>query len=525
MSAPAASMMAPVLRGIVGLTRSRSRRPTWRRVPVVQQLRTDDCGASCLAMVLAAHGVHGKATECRDRCDAGRDGTRVRTLISVAAGFGLTGRARTVEPSAVAPVSLPAIAHWKGRHFVVVERCARRRVTIVDPAQGRRTVTPEEFASDFSGTLLTFEASSDLVRHARARLPLWLWYLGAMFRDRAAQRALAQVVVGSLILQGTGLAGPVFTKIIVDDVTPGGAALSLGIIALAMSIVMVGKTLTTFVRSVVMIRLQSRLDSRLTQAFFEHLLRLPYRFFLGRSSGDLLMRLSSNTMIREILTTQLLSFLLDGPFSLLYLAILVIVAPPFALIALALAVVQAALTFASLRPLRDLGQRTVIAKSDEQSCLVELMKGIAYIKASGAEQHAYDRWAELFRRQLGVFVERSYFSAKIEVALGLARSASPMILLWYGASLVVAGDLPLGTMLALTALAASFLTPVMSLVQNAQQLQMLDAYVERLTDVLQTEPERVPAQVAKPSPRAARRSRGGSRAHLSIRRARSRRRR
>ena len=466
----------------------------------MQQLRTDDCGASCLAMVLAAHGVHGTANECRERCDGGRDGTRVRTLIAVAAGFGLTGRARTVEPRAVALVTLPAIAHWKGRHFVVVERCARRRVTIVDPAQGRRTLTPEEFAADFSGTVLTFEASSDIVRHARAPLPLWLWYLGAMFRDRAAQRALAQIVVGSLILQGTGLAGPVFTKIIVDDVAPGGTALSLGIIALAMAIVMIGKTLTTFVRSVVMIRLQSRLDSRLTQAFFEHLLRLPYRFFLGRSSGDLLMRLSSNTMIREILTTQLLSFLLDGPFSVLYLAILVIVAPKFALIALSLAVMQAVLTFASLRPLRDLGQRTLIAKSDEQSCLVELMKGITYIKASGAEQHAYDRWAELFRRQLGVFVERSYFSAKIEVALGLARSASPLILLWYGASLVVAGDLALGTMLALTALAASFLTPVMALVQNAQQLQMLDAYVERLTDVLQTEPEPVPAQMAKPSP-------------------------
>ena len=91
---------------------------------------------------------------------------------------------------------------------------------------------------------------------------------------------------------------------------------------------------------------------------------------------------------------------------------------------------------ASLRSLRDLSQRTVVAKSDEQSCLVELMKGIAYIKASGAEQRAYDRWATLFRRQLGVFVERSYLTAKVEVALGVARAASPLVLLWYGAYLV-----------------------------------------------------------------------------------------
>lgn len=198
-------------------------------------------------------------------------------------------------------------------------------------------------------------------------------------------------------------------------------------------------------------------------------------------------------MIREILTTQLLSFVLDGPLSVLFLIVMLVVAPSFAALAAALALVQAALAFASLRPLRDLAQRTVVARTDEQSCLVELMKGIAYIKASGAEQRAYDRWAGLFRRQLGVFVERSYLTAKVDFALGFARSASPLFLLWYGAFLVADGSLALGTMLALTALATSFLTPVTSLVQSTQQLQLLDAYVERLTDVLDTERERGPA--------------------------------
>ena len=119
------------------------------------------------------------------------------------------------------------------------------------------------------------------------------------------------------------------------------------------------------------------------------------------------------------------------------------------------------------------------------------MKGIAYIKASAGEQRAYDRWAELFRRQLGVSVERGYLTAKVEFALGFARTAAPLVLLWYGAYLVTGGSMPLGTMLALTTLAASFLTPVTSLVQSTQQLQLLNAYVERLADVLDAERERV----------------------------------
>jgi ABC-type bacteriocin/lantibiotic exporter with double-glycine peptidase domain len=457
------------------------------RVPWYPQIGADDCGPSCLAMVLAAHGVHDAAAECRELCNAGRDGTRLRTLIAAADRFGITARGHRVRPERFDSVPLPAIAHWQHRHFVVVERWGPRRVTIVDPATGRRTLAHDEFAAGFTGTVLTLEPRSDVVRRQKSRLPLWVWYLAAMFRDRPARIALGQIIVASLLLQAAGLAGPVFTKLVVDT---RESAVSLGLMAAAMTVVVLGKSVTTFVRSLVMTRLQARLDARLTQGFFDHLLALPYRFFQGKTSGDLLMRLSSNTMIREMLTTQLLSFVLDGPLSALFLLIMFVVSPQLATLAAVLALGQAALALASLRPLRDLAQRTVVAKTDEQSCLVELMKGIAYIKASAGEQRAYDRWAELFRRQLGVYVERSYLAAKVELALGFARTASPLVLLWYGAYLVSGGSMPLGTMLGLTTLAASFLTPVTSLVQSTQQLQLLDAYVERLTDVLDAERER-----------------------------------
>ena len=461
------------------------------RVPVIQQDGADDCGPTCLAMVLAAHGVHDAAAECRELCDAGRDGTRFRTLIAAADRFGFTGEVRRMHPGELESVHLPAIAHWQSRHFVVVERWTSRRVTVVDPAAGHRSLTSGEFAAGFGGTVLLLEPRAGIVRRAKSRVPLWMWYLAAMFRDQSARFALGQVVIASVLLQAAGLAGPLFTKLVVDAQSLG-SSLPLGRLASAMTLVVLAKSLITFVRSLVMTRLQARLDTRLTQGFFDHLLRLPYRFFQGKSSGDLLMRLSSNTMIREILTTQLLSFVLDGPLSVLFLIVMFVVAPPLAALAAALALVQAALAFASLRPLRDLAQRTVIARTDEQSCLVELMKGIAYIKASGAEQRAYDRWAVLFRRQIGVFVERSYLTAKVDVALGFARTASPLLLLWYGAFLVAGGSLALGTMLALTALATSFLAPVTSLVQSTQQLQLLDAYVQRLTDVLDAERERSP---------------------------------
>ena len=100
------------------------------RVPWYPQIGADDCGPTCLAMVLAAHGVHDTASECRELCNAGRDGTRLRTLVAVADRFGVAARAHRVRPECFDSVALPAIAHWQHRHFVVVEQWAPGRVTI-----------------------------------------------------------------------------------------------------------------------------------------------------------------------------------------------------------------------------------------------------------------------------------------------------------------------------------------------------------------------------------------------------------
>ena len=359
---------------------------------------------------------------------------RLRTLASVAQRYGLESQILRAAPSDLAALPLPLVAHWRSSHFVVVERCSSSTVTVVDPATGRRSMSAAEFAAGFSGTALVCEAGPQVARGPRRLRPLWFDYLAAMFHDAGAQGALVQIIAASVLLQATGLATPWFTKLIVDDVAPPGSPITLTLVALGMAVVLAARTVTSLVRSVVMVRLQTRLDARLTEGFFEHLLRLPYRFFQGRTSGDLLMRMSSNTTIREILTTQLLSVLLDAPFALLYLAVLLAVAPSFAVIVVALSALQATLVLVSLRSLVDLGQRSLVARSDEQSCLVELMKGVAHLKASGAEERALERWRELFRRQLSVSLERSALTAKIDVALGLVRSASPLVLLWYGAS-------------------------------------------------------------------------------------------
>jgi ABC-type bacteriocin/lantibiotic exporter with double-glycine peptidase domain len=234
--------------------------------------------------------------------------------------------------------------------------------------------------------------------------------------------------------------------------------------------------------------------------FFEHILTLPFRFFQQRTSGDLLMRIGSNMSIREVLTSQTLSVVLDGTFVVVYLTILLAREPFFGILVLGIGILQVGLLLGTARRMYRLRQRDLSTQAESQSYLVEALTGITTLKASGAEDQVLDHWSNLFFKHLNVSLQLNYLSAIIDTAMMTLRTFAPLILLWVGALRVLDGTMSLGTMLALNALATAFLTPLASLVSNGQQLQLVGAHLDRLTDVLAAEPEQ-DLQVVQHTPR------------------------
>jgi ABC-type bacteriocin/lantibiotic exporter with double-glycine peptidase domain len=249
------------------------------------------------------------------------------------------------------------------------------------------------------------------------------------------------------------------------------------------------QAVSQYLRAVLLIYAQARFDGQMMLDFFEHLLSLPFSFFQQRTSGDLLMRLGSNTMIRELLTNQTLSTILDGTFVIFYLVILLTTAPMFCLLVLAIGAIQGMLVWGTSARLNALTARDLAAQADSQAYLVEALKGMATLKAAGAEDRVLSRWSDLFFKHLDCSVQRSHLSAAINTAMTTMRSLAPLVLLWIGALWVLDGKMTLGTMLALNALATSFLAPLTSLVMTAQQLRLAGAYLDRIADVTQADPE------------------------------------
>lgn len=460
-----------------------------RRVPVLLQMTPTECGAACLAMVLTYHGREMTINECRRVLQSGRDGLTARAIAQAARSMGLDVRAFTMAPDTLADVPLPAIVHWNFDHFLVVERWSPQEVRVVDPAAGRRRLTSEEFSAGFTGVVLTMAPGPQFQPGRSADKLSWRAYLRDIAQAPGARSMLLQILAASALLQALGLIFPLFTMVLVDNILPAQAASLLTILGVGMVVLVLAQVVLGYLRDALALLLETRLDSRMMLGFFEHVLHLPFRFFQERSSGDLLMRLGSISVIREVLTGETVAAILDAAMALFYLLVLLIWQPIFGLLALLFGALQALILWVSSRRLYELTERDLAAQAESQSYLVEALAGVGILKATASEERALKNWSNLFVKQLNVSIKRSHLGNLVDTGQDLIGTLAPILLLWLGGLMVLNGTMSLGAMLAVVTLAASFLGPLSSLVATAQQLHLIGANLDRIADVLKSAPE------------------------------------
>jgi ABC-type bacteriocin/lantibiotic exporter with double-glycine peptidase domain len=457
-----------------------------RSVPFVAQLTPTDCGAASLSAVLAFHEKHVPIHEVRAVLGGGRNGVTARQLLMAARGFGLRARGVAVDPHKLRFLPRATILHWDLAHYVVFERCDRGGIWIADPGIGRRHVSWEDVSKSLSGVALLLEPGTDFVREEpphRDRLRRYArWLFG--IRD-----VWGRVLLSSLFLQVLSLSAPGLMGALVDKVVPRGDGQLLAIIVCAFVSLASFFFLSTLLRARLLLHLRTQIEARMSLEFAEHLLALPYGFFQQRTTGDLMMRLSSQANIRELLTTGTLSALLDGAMVTLYFVLLLGAAPWLALAAFVLAFLQALLYALASRKNRRLVVEGLAAQSRLEGYQVEMLSGIETLKAMGGSERAVSRWSDLYVDVLNRSLATGSLEGTVQALLGTLRFFGPVALVLLGAREVLAGTLSLGAMLGLAALGAGFLDPIANLVGTAMKLTQLSGLMERIEDVLDTPPE------------------------------------
>jgi ABC-type bacteriocin/lantibiotic exporter with double-glycine peptidase domain len=467
-----------------------------RRVPVLLQMNVVECGATCLAMILGYYGRETSISEIRERYGIGRDGLLALDIARVARSYGLRVRAISLPENDFRFVSLPAIVHWEFNHFLIVERWSPHAVDVVDPASGRRRMTAREFSAGFTGVVLMLESGLRFDRHTEAPRITLRTYLIRYFKQ--SPTIFLQILVATFLLELFGLALPLLTSVLVNQVIPTGMTNMMSMLGIGLLIVLLAQLVITLLRETLLVYLQARIDTTLMVNFFEHLLMLPHRFFQLRSSGDILARINSNTVIRDLISNQFISTLLDGGLIIGYLAILLWLSPLFAGLTLAIGLLQVALLLLSTPLIRAFSRSELASIGKTQGYVAEMLKGMETLKAAGAEQRAFERWSNLFFGQLNISLRQEYLSATVRTFITILNTFSPMLLLWVGTIQVLDGHMQMGTMLALNMVASTFLGPLASLVSSAQQLQLAHAHLERIADVLEAETEQDVRKVQLP---------------------------
>jgi len=453
-----------------------------RGVPFVQQLEWTDCGAASLCMVMAYHGRETKLAEVREAMGIGRDGVSAKSILDTAERYGLTGRGIKVDVSQVKLLKTATILHWEFNHFVVFDKLVAGGVRIVDPATGPRDVPYAEFSKCFTGVAieLTVTERFTKLKPEKGRLKRYV-------RELLSEKGVfSKIIMLSLFLRLIGLAMPLMTGMIIDKVVQRTDYDLLWVCLAAIAGMTFFNLITEIVRSFLLLHLRISLDTRMTLGFLDHMVSLPFGFFQRRSTGDLMMRVDSNSTVREIVTSKSMSALIDGLFVLIYAVVIFYVSPMLGVITIAMAFLEA-LVFLCARPTF---HRLLAADLDKQakahSYMVQMLGGIETLKCAGAERLGVEKWSNLYTDELNVKMRRARVSAWVDSIRGAVASAGPMLILTIGATSVMTGKMSMGMMLAMNSLATSLFGPLSQLVHSALELQLVKGHMDRIDDVLQT---------------------------------------
>jgi ABC-type bacteriocin/lantibiotic exporter with double-glycine peptidase domain len=455
-----------------------------KKVPFIEQMEHSECGLASLAMVFAFHGKYVSLAELRERFGVPKGGTSLYQLMIIGTEYGLDVKGFKATKEALQDMPLPLIIHWENKHYIVLESISNKRIVVVDPALGRRSISHKEFDEKFTGfTLRLVPTESFTKEKGPSQVKFFLSFA------LSKPKLILFIILGSLFLQLFSLVVPMMTTWITDEVIIPKNSNYLGSIGLGIFVLFISYQILSWIRGYLIAKLQTTIDKSLMERFIGKLLTLPYTFFENRSVGELLFRANSNVYIRQILSTKVISFLIDGILLFTYLVVMLNYSVNMTLTVLGIGIFVFVLLIASTKVSKKLSDQDVSAQSKVQRILSESINGISDIKVMGLEKAVFTEWQGLFHHQLKSAEKRSIWVSSINTVASSVQFVLPVFILWYSSTAIFNGSMTLGTVLGFNALAMAFITPIISIGSGYGELTYLGSYIQRLYDVMQAKSE------------------------------------
>ena len=380
-------------------------------------------------------------------------------------------------------VPTPSLLVW-GNSFAIARKSDSSGLLIASPKDGMILIKPDELEDKFKDFIdLIMVEKSNITPNKNFGLS---WFLPSIKKYKGS---LILVLIASFIVQLFGLANPLLIQVIIDKVISQRSLDTLQVLGIALVVVTILGGILGSLRTFLFAETTNRIDTRLGAEVIDHLLRLPLNYFDRRPVGELSSRVGELEKIREFLTGQALTTLLDAIFSIIYIVVMVIYSWLLTFIALGVVPIQIALTLLGSPIIRKQIRSVANQNAKTQSHLVEILTGVQTVKAQNVETVSRWKWQDIYSG----FISRSFDKTITSTALGqtsqVLQQLSQLLVLWIGASLVLKGQMSLGQLIAFRIISGYVTQPLLRLSTLWQSFQELKVSFERLADIIDTPEE------------------------------------
>ena len=401
----------------------------------------------------------------------------------LAASLGLHVMAAKVPADAGTRLQVPSMLPWQGG-FALVVASSEQGLKLASPRQGLVTLAPQDLTESFpEGIELLLMERSNATPDQKFG-PGWFW--PALKRYRGV---LIQVLAASFVVQLFTLANPLLIQVIIDKVISQRSLDTLQVLGIALVVVTILEGVLGSLKTFLFAETTNRIDQRLGAEVIDHLLRLPLGYFDRRPVGELGTRVAELEKIRNFLTGQALTTILDAAFSVIYILVMVIYSWLLTLIALSVLPIQIGLTVLGAPLFRRQFRAAAEENAKTQSHLVEVLTGIQTVKAQNVEMVSRWRWQEFYSQYIARTFEKTITGTALNQTSQVLQKISQLMVLWIGASMVLNGELSLGQLIAFRIISGYVTQPLLRLSTIWQNIQELRVSFERLADVIDTPEE------------------------------------
>ncbi len=449
-----------------------------------------DCGLACLVAIARFHGIVADAGKLRHVAARGDAPFDPDSLVLAARSLGLKARVVPFVPERLNKVPLPSLALDRdGRHFIVARSDGDTALVLEADNAAPTVVATDSLSTRATGYQILFASRASLAGEL-ARFD-FSWFIPAIVKYR---RLLLEVLGISIVLQVFGLVSPLMFQVVMDKVLINHTSSTLAVVCIALFVSSTFEVLLTGLRNFIFSHTTNRIDVELGTRLFRHLVALPLDYFAARRVGDTVARVRELENIRNFLTGQALTAVIDLAFSVIYLAVMCVYSVWLTLIVALSLPIYAGISAILVPVLRRRLDAKFARGADSQAFLVETVTGVETVKAMAVEPQFVRKW----ETQLAAYVTAGFRVTSVSnVGQQLIQYVGKLVTLatlFFGAKLVIDGHLTVGGLVAFNMLSQRVASPVLRLAQLWQDFQQTGISMQRLADILNMRTE-IPSTV------------------------------